>query len=179
MSTLKTPTGKFLTSVVWGLGIAALFYLACKEGGCLVMKAPENFGEDTYQFGHDCYKFEPYPVTCGADQENFSGAPEIRGKCGSYRYHNVPSYEFPCDEHLQPSEVALTGFDAPIKFDKVSNCKNTNQFQHPHCLWTEHRTPRNCGDPRHERDAECYKHHPMDSIFRAPSPQIYLPQTRN
>lgn len=171
MNSLKTPTGKTLTSIIWGLGIAALFYLACKDGGCLVMKAPENFGEDTYQFGRDCYKFQPYPVTCDS-KEGFASSPEIHGECGSYKYHQFPSH---CDSDLHPSHVALTGFDAPINVDRVSNCKNCSNFAHPHCLWNQARKPKNNGDPRHYRVPGCYKFNPMDSIFRAPSPQVYLP----
>ena len=178
MSTLKTPTGKTMTSIVWGLGIAALFYLACREGGLIVMKAPEDFDDNVYKFDQDCYKFNPYPVKCAtATQEGFT--PEIDTECGHYRHHGVPSYDLPSDDSMQPTAPALTGFDAPIQFDKVSDCKNCSNFAHPHCLWNEHIRPKNCGDARHYRSAGCYKFHPMDSIFRAPSSQIYLHQTRN
>ena len=172
MSLFTSPTGKTFTSIIWGLGIAALFYLACKEGGCLVLKAPENFN-GTYQFGDDCYQFQPYPVTCN-NKEGFTTSPESLANCDSYRYHGLNSFEFPCDSDLQPTIPKLTGFDAPITFDRVSNCKNCSNFDHPHCLWYQHRKAKNCGDPRHFRSAECYKHHPMDSIFRAPAQQVYF-----
>lgn len=176
MSLLKTPTGKTMTSIIWGLGIAALFYLACKEGGCLVVKAPEDFDNGVYKFDRDCYKFSPYPVKCNA-KEGFT--PDIIQECGSYRYHNVPSHELPCDDKLEAIS-GLTGFEAPIEtVRQTATCQNRDDFQHPHCLWNELRKAKNCGDSRHYRAASCYKHHPMDSIFRAPSSQLYLPQTRN
>jgi len=177
---MKTPTGKTLTSIVWGLGIAALFYLATREGGLLVT-TPENFDDSVYKFDQDCYKFSPYPVKCGGtgnQQEGFTSGfiatPEIDGECGHYRHHGYPSYELPVDSAMQPTQPALTGFDAPLADYKVSDCKNCSNFQHPHCLWNEHIRPKNCGDSRHYRAADCYKHHPMDSIFRAPSTQVYL-----
>jgi hypothetical protein len=155
MMSMKTPTGKFLTSIIWGLGIAALFYLATKEVG-ITVTTPEEFAS-------------------GA----FIATPEIDGGCGHYRHHGYPSHELPCDSAMQPTQPALTGFDAPLADYKVSDCKNCHNFEHPHCLWNEHIRPENCGDSRHYRKAGCYKHHPMDSIFRAPSSQIYLHQTRN
>ncbi len=146
---MKTPTGKFLTSIIWGLGIAALFYLATKQVG-LKVTVPEGF------------------------TSNFVATPEIDEECGHFRHHEYPSTELPNDSVMQPVNPVLTGFKAPIVDYKVSNCKNCSNFEHPHCLWNEHVRPKNCGDARHYRAAGCYKFNPTDSIFRAPATQVYL-----
>ena len=91
MSLFKTPTGKTMTSIIWGIGIAALFYIACKEGGFLVVKAPEGMSDGVYKFDDDCYKFSPYPVKCDS-AEGFR-TPDINQDCGTYRYHDYPSFD--------------------------------------------------------------------------------------
>lgn len=165
MSLMKTQTGKTMTSIIWGLGIAALFFLACREGGLLVVKAPEDFDNGVYKYDSNCYKFSPYPAKCEGTQEGFT--PDVDGNCGQYRHQELPSFEFPDDASMMAAMPMLTGYQTPLGSDRVSNCLNTHKFQHPHCLFNESMKAKNCGDPRHYRKPSCYKTDPVNSIFRA------------
>lgn len=149
----KTKTGKVVLSVIWGIGIAALFYMATKNGGLMVVKAPnaEEVQSNVYQFEKDCYTFSPYPAKCASDAiETFEG----------------------CNPDLVPV-VPLSPKSKPPM------CENRSNFEHPMCIAYAQRSQMNCGDPRHYKEPGCYRHHPMDSIFRSPSNQIYYPYTRN
>lgn len=147
----KTKNGGLLLSVVWGLGIAALFYNACKDGKCIVVKAPADTS-GVYEFDDSCYKFKTYPVKCAkGGVENF------------------------CNNSDMGSDFVRTYDDAHFQGDRppVKSCTQKNMYRSPACLALEHHVAENCGDPRHTRGSECYKYHPMDTIFRSPSEQIY------
>lgn len=45
----NTNTGNIILSVIWGLGIALLFYMVCKSMGCFVMRK-DNDVIDQMQF---------------------------------------------------------------------------------------------------------------------------------
>ena len=66
----RSPEGKFIISILWGLGIATLFQKVC-EGNCIVVKAadPEQVRNKTFQITDEggakrCVKFEPRFVNC-------------------------------------------------------------------------------------------------------------------
>lgn len=128
-SLFKTKTGKVILSVVWGLGIAALFYKVCENTGCFVLNEYNTPSSESniLQFKKECF--------------NGLGCPPKYSDDGPQRY--PPS----CEQPL---------------FDR-----------HPSLDAYEHHTANNCGDPRHCRQPGCYKFNPTDSIFRAPSSQIY------
>ena len=125
-----TKTGKIILSVLWGLGIAALFYKVCEHSGCFIMNktTTPDVEHNIYEFRNECFN-----GTC----------PPVYPDEGPQRY--PPK----CDQPLFNS--------------------------HPSIDYYESRMAKNCGDERHCKDASCYKFNPMDSIFRAPSSQIYYP----
>lgn len=125
----NTKTGKIVLSVIWGLGIAALFFKVCGNGGCFVVNTPIN-----PQIEHNIYEFK---------NECFGG------KCSST---SLPTTQF-----------------------HPSICEQPLINRHPSNDWYKHRMPQNCGDARHSTEPRCYKSNPTDSIFRAPSSQIYYP----
>jgi hypothetical protein len=118
----KTKTGHVILSVIWGLGIAALFYKVCQmNGGCYILSGNESsdyYGDDNFNGG--CPKMYP-----------------------DYEGGSLPR----CHKPLFPHSPTMDHYQEVM--------------------------PKNCGDARHTRDASCYKFNPMDSIFRAPSDQIY------
>jgi hypothetical protein len=130
-SLFKTKTGKVVLSVLWGLGIAALFYKVCENAGCFVMNEHTDPSVEShiYEFRKECF--------------NGLGCPPTYPDAGPQRY--PPK----CDQPLFNSHPAIDFYEA--------------------------RQAKNCGDPRHCNEAGCYKFNPMDSIFRAPSSQIYYP----
>ena len=69
---LFNPTGRILISIIWGLGLAALFKSACKHRNCQVIQYkgpnPEEVKKSYYKYGNDnCYKYTPYISRCDSD----------------------------------------------------------------------------------------------------------------
>ena len=116
-SLFKTKNGKVILSVLWGLGIAALFYKVCEHSGCFVIKEHSNpqVEHSIYEFQGECFNgnggegcgssyVDPgpqrYPPKC--DQPLFNSHPPIDyyesrvGKnCGDPRHCKSPScYKF-------------------------------------------------------------------------------------
>ena len=63
---LSNNTGRILISIIWGLGLAAIFRKVCKGRGCILIKAPDPnvVKENIYRFDKKCYKYKPYTVKC-------------------------------------------------------------------------------------------------------------------
>lgn len=66
-SAMKDTVTSSVISIVLGLGLAALFRRVCREGSCVVIKAPraEDVAKYYYKVDSDCYKYKPYVVDCG------------------------------------------------------------------------------------------------------------------
>lgn len=65
-----TPLGKIILSVVWGLGLAALFRQSCKGARCIIVQGPPlaEIEHKTFQYQGDpkCYRFAPVLAACPA-----------------------------------------------------------------------------------------------------------------
>lgn len=63
---METNTGRYILSMILGIGLASLFRKACLDRKCLAFKAaPINEVVDqTFKFGDKCYKFVPKPEAC-------------------------------------------------------------------------------------------------------------------
>lgn len=63
---LDNNTGKIIISIIWGLGLAAIFRKVCKGRGCIVIRAPDpaEVKKNIYRFDKKCYKYQPYSVKC-------------------------------------------------------------------------------------------------------------------
>lgn len=65
----STDTGANVTSFVWGLGFAFLFYRQCSGKDCIVIKSPPvaDVTARTFSYTGDdaaCYRYEAYYVPC-------------------------------------------------------------------------------------------------------------------
>jgi hypothetical protein len=69
---LSSPTGKVFMSILWGLGLAALFRRACSGRSCIVYKAPHPSLIQGQVFRHDgkCYKYNTKRSNCDNVEEN-------------------------------------------------------------------------------------------------------------
>jgi hypothetical protein len=65
---LKSKHGKIIISIIWGLGLAALFRKVCEGRSCLVIKGPKPKEVDgkIYKFDNKCYKYNSYTTKCSA-----------------------------------------------------------------------------------------------------------------
>ncbi len=63
---VKTETGRIIVSVIWGLGLAALFRKACKGRNCIVIKGPKPTEMDNkiFEFEKKCYKYNVETTKC-------------------------------------------------------------------------------------------------------------------
>ena len=59
----------YLYSIIWGLGIAALFRRICDNDKCIVIKAPSDIFKYEQKHNNECYKFEREDVQCEKFEE--------------------------------------------------------------------------------------------------------------
>jgi hypothetical protein len=66
-----SKTGIVLTSIIWGLGLAAMFRRVCKDRSCIVMKAPnpEWMKKQVMKEKEDCYQMIPENSQCDEYEE--------------------------------------------------------------------------------------------------------------
>jgi len=62
----KTKAGVILISIIWGLGIAALFKQVCKGKDCMKFTAPnhKDINNNTFLFNNKCFKYSPDIINC-------------------------------------------------------------------------------------------------------------------
>ena len=73
---LYSAPGKFIISVLLGLGLATLFRRVCKERDCMVFKAPEleKIQDQIFKFAGKCYKFKENIETCDNNKKTIDFA---------------------------------------------------------------------------------------------------------
>jgi hypothetical protein len=69
---LYSTTGKYLISILLGIGLATLFRSACKGKNCVVFEAPPlNEIENTiYKHDNKCYKYKPVAISCNKNKKS-------------------------------------------------------------------------------------------------------------
>ena len=69
---INSSRGKYVFSILLGLGLATLFRKACNSRNCLVFKAPDLNDIKGKIFNHDnkCYEFKEESTTCNKESDN-------------------------------------------------------------------------------------------------------------
>jgi hypothetical protein len=69
---INSTRGKYVLSLLLGLGLATLFRRACKDRNCLVFKAPKmsEVKGKTFQYDKKCYKYNEQNSTCKKTENN-------------------------------------------------------------------------------------------------------------
>ena len=73
---LHTHSGKYIMSVILGLGLATLFRKGCTGKNCIEFKAPtlENIKKKIYKYGTDCFKYETETTVCDDSKKSINFA---------------------------------------------------------------------------------------------------------
>ena len=63
---VQSETGRYLMSIILGLGLATFFRKICSGKNCVVSKAPplEEIDDKIYKFDGKCYKLEKNVEKC-------------------------------------------------------------------------------------------------------------------
>ena len=63
---LSNDKGKIIISIIWGLGLAALFRKVCKGRNCIVIKGPkpQELENKIFQFENKCYIYDSMATKC-------------------------------------------------------------------------------------------------------------------
>ena len=63
---VQSKLGRFLISVILGLGLATLFRKSCKSKECTVFLAPDiaSIKDDIYKYDSKCIKYKEKAVKC-------------------------------------------------------------------------------------------------------------------
>jgi hypothetical protein len=58
--------GKIILSIIWGLGLAALFRKVCKGRDCIIIKGPkpEEMNNKVFKFDDKCYLYKAQNTSC-------------------------------------------------------------------------------------------------------------------
>ena len=69
---INSTRGRYVFSLLLGLGLATLFRKACTSRNCLVFKAPslEEIKKNIFGYNNKCYKFEEKNITCSDPSDN-------------------------------------------------------------------------------------------------------------
>jgi hypothetical protein len=68
---VHTETGKYIMSILLGLGLASLFRAVCKGKGCLQFKAAplNDFKDKIYKDNNKCVKYSPVATKCDSKKK--------------------------------------------------------------------------------------------------------------
>jgi hypothetical protein len=67
---IHSKTGKTLSSIILGIGLATLFYSACKGKNCRLYYAPplKETTDKVFIHNEKCFKYETKTVSCNKDK---------------------------------------------------------------------------------------------------------------
>jgi hypothetical protein len=68
---IHSERGKYLMSLLLGLGLASLFRMVCKDKNCIVLKAPDSseINGQIYRFQDKCYKYNTKQTKCDSNKK--------------------------------------------------------------------------------------------------------------
>lgn len=68
---IHTSQGRYVMSIILGIGLASLFRMSCKGKNCKIEKAPplEEIEDKTYRYNGKCYTMTKSAVKCDANKK--------------------------------------------------------------------------------------------------------------
>ena len=66
LASIHTKFGKYLISVILGIGLSSIFRKTCMDKECLEFKAPhhDDISKTTYLHNNECYTFKSSSISC-------------------------------------------------------------------------------------------------------------------
>lgn len=63
---IYSDAGRYIISILLGLGLATLFRKVCNERNCIVFKGPklDKVSDQVFKFKNKCYKFKENISSC-------------------------------------------------------------------------------------------------------------------
>lgn len=67
---VQSQFGKYVISVMLGLGLATLLRRSCKDKKCMMFSPPkmDTLQDDIYEYNGGCYKYTASSVACNKDK---------------------------------------------------------------------------------------------------------------
>ena len=71
---VNSQTGKYVMSILLGIGLATIFRAACKGKRCRVIRSPplEEVDGQIYKFNGKCYRMEREQTQCSKDKKTYN-----------------------------------------------------------------------------------------------------------
>jgi hypothetical protein len=71
---VHSTTGRYMMSILLGIGLATFFRQTCIGNNCVIFSAPpvEEIDEQTYKFDKKCYKMVNSSVSCDNKKKIYS-----------------------------------------------------------------------------------------------------------
>jgi len=69
---IHKENSKYIISIIMGLGLAALFRKACKDGACIHFESPpmkDLTGGNVYKYGDECYNYNVSTIKCNQNKK--------------------------------------------------------------------------------------------------------------
>ena len=69
---LNSNAGKYIISILLGIGLSTLFRNACNDRKCIIFKAvsPEKVKDKVFKIEDDCYTYNSKQVQCSDNKKN-------------------------------------------------------------------------------------------------------------
>lgn len=66
LNLVQTQFGKYVISIMLGLGLASIFRRSCSNKKCLMFVPPDmtTLKDDVYEYDNKCYKYKSHAVKC-------------------------------------------------------------------------------------------------------------------
>lgn len=71
---LNSDAGKYIVSILLGIGLSTLFRNACNERKCIVFKAvdPQTIKNGIFKIDDNCYKYTHEQIKCKDDNSEIT-----------------------------------------------------------------------------------------------------------
>ena len=71
---INSNAGKYIISILLGIGLSTLFRNACNDRKCIIFKAisPENVKDKIFKVDDNCYKYTHEQVKCSDDNSELT-----------------------------------------------------------------------------------------------------------